>query len=215
MGLGPDRWLGATGLAAVSKYGAMAVRLAVIVLLVGLWLVTRPEPSNACSCIDPGPPSAAMAGSAAVFRGKVVSIREFDRGDGSWGTDDPTTVEFDVKTVWKGPNHQTLYLTTARSGASCGFTFIEGTEYVVYSRDGATVSLCSRTRALSEAADDLAELGEGQTPAPGTVAPTPDVSGHRSGGGCGLTPHTTDASFVWLMGVIAWLGLRKRRPDAR
>lgn len=215
MGLGPDRWLGATGLAAVSKYGPLAVRLAVIVLLIGLWLVAHPEPSYACTCGPSDSPSGALAGSAAVFGGEVVSIREFDWGDGSWGTADPTTVEFDVKTVWKGSNYQTLFLTTARSGASCGFTFIEGIEYVVYSRDGATVSLCSRTRALSEAADDLAELGPGQAPAPGAIAPTPDVSGHRSGGGCGSTPHTTDASFAGLLAVIAWLGLRKRRPDAR
>ena len=231
MGLEPGLWLGAIGLAAVPKYGSVAIRLALIVPLIGLWLVAYPEPSYACSCVTPGPPSAALAGSAAVFRGKVVSIREFDRGDGIWGSADPTTVEFDVKTVWKGPNYETLYLTTARSESSCGFSFIEGIEYVVYSRDGATVSLCSRTRALSKAADDLAELGQGQAPAPGTIAPTPDVSGRqtaapgsmaptpdtsgRQAGGCGRSPHSQDISFAGLLAVIAWLGVRKRRPEAR
>ena len=190
----------------------LAIRLTLIAALIGLWFISNTEPSYACSCAEPGPPSEALADSAAVFSGRVVSVREFDRGAGMLGSADPTTIEFDVKTVWKGSDHQTMYLTTARWGMSCGFTFVEGDEYVVYSRDGSTVSLCSRTRPLSEAAADLDELGEGRSPTQGTVAPTPDASDYDTGGGCGLSS-TTDVSVVGLMAGLAWFGLRKRGPD--
>ena len=95
--------------------------------------------------------------------GQVISVRESDKGLLGGSSVDPTTVEFDVGTVWKGSNYQTVYLTTARSGPSCGFTFVEGIEYIVYSRDGSTVSLCSRTRTRSEAAHDLAEMADLRT----------------------------------------------------
>ena len=155
-----------------------------------------------------------LAKSTAVFMGQVVSVRESDKGLLGWSSSDPTMVEFDVRTVWKGSNYQTICLTTARSGASFGFTFVEGVEYVVYSRDGSTVSLCSRTRTRSEAAHDLAELadlGTGRLASQGASAPRPDVSGGR----CGLSPDTTDLSAVGLMVGIAWLGLRKKRCDTR
>ena len=156
-----------------------------------------------------------LAKSTAVFMGQVVSVREFDRGNDIMSSSDPTTVEFDVQAVWKGPSSTTMFLTTARFGASCGFTFVKGEKYVVYSQDGSTVSLCSRTRPLSAATHDLAALGKGQVPAQGTTTPTPDVSEYQTGGGCGLSPHTTDLSVVGLMVGIAWLGLRKQRSDTR
>ena len=78
---------------------------------------------------------------------------------------DPTTVGFEVSTVWKGPSYATTYLTTARSDGSCGFGFVEGEEYIVYSHVGSGVSLCSRTALRKNAKPDLDELGEGpQTP---------------------------------------------------
>ena len=189
--------------------------MALIVLLIGVWLTTHPERSYACSCVTPGSPSEELAKSTAVFMGQVVSVREFDRGNDIMSSLDPTTVEFEVATIWKGPSYETMFLTTARFGASCGFTFIEGEEYVVYSRDGSTVSLCSRTRPLSEAPHDLAELGKGQVPTLGTTAPTPDLSEYQTGGGWGLWPHTTVVLVVGLMVGIAWLGLRKQRSDTR
>ena len=197
-----------------SNFGLIVVRVALIAPLIGVWLVLHAAPSYACSCVLPGSPSGELAKSTAVFTGQVVSVRESDKGLLDWSSSDPTMVEFDVRTVWKGSNYQTIYLTTARSSASCGFTFIEGVEYVVYSRDGSTVSLCSRTRTRSEAAHDLAEmadLGTGRLPAQGASAPRPDVSGGR----CGLSPDTTDLSVVGLMVGIAWLGLRKKPSDTR
>ena len=188
----------------------VAIGVALIVLLVALWFLVQPELIYACSCVEPDSPSEELAHSAAVFMGRVVSVREFDSVGGASGSLDPTTVEFDVQTIWKGPDYQTMFLTTARSEASCGFTFTEGITYVVYSRDGSTVGLCSRTRELSEASDDLVELGEGNVPVQGRVAPTPDLSEYRSGGGCGISPDRPDLSAIGLMVGFALFGFRKK-----
>ena len=127
----------------------------------------------------------------------VTSVREFEDPDATtYSSTDPTTVEFKVDTVWKGPSYETMSLTTARSDASCGFTFIEGEEYVVYSRDGATVSLCSRTRSVAYAQEDFDELGEGDRPGAGSIGPIPEPPRGREAdlsdggtGSCGLSPH--------------------------
>ena len=202
-----------------SNSGFILLRAVLIIPLIGLWILVHPEPSYACSCVENGSPIEELANSAAVFMGRVVSVHELDPGDSLWGgarhvsSSDPTTIGFAVQTVWKGPLFQTTYLTTHRSEASCGFTFVEGETYIVYSRDGSTVSLCSRTARLSEAMDDLDALGEGYMPVQGLAAPTPDLSEQRSGG-CGLSPNAeTDLSIVGMMVGVAWVAFRRRRPD--
>lgn len=188
---------------------------ALILLLIGLWASMNPQQVSACSCVRPGSPSEELANSEAVFRGTVTSVREFERGDGTWSSMDPTTVEFDVTTVWKGSLHQTMAFTTARSSASCGFTFEEGVEYMVYSWDGSGVSLCSRTRSVSEAQDDLKELGEGSAPGPVRVGPTPDLSDYDTGGVCGIGASTPDVSWLGLMAGVVLLGLRTKSGRPR
>ena len=207
----------------ISSLGSMFARVAPIVLLVGVWFLAHPEPSYACLCIDPGPsPAEGYAGSTSVFMGRVVSVSEFDPGGGAWSWDwggrkvestrDPTTIEFDVSTVWKGRAYRTMYLTTYRDSSSCGFTFVEGVTYVVYSEDGRSTYLCDRTRRLSEATEDLEYLGQGHMPVRGTAAPAPDLSERRAGG-CGLSPHATDLSALGVMAGIAWIALRRRHSD--
>ena len=154
-----------------STFGSVAIRLVLIGPLVGLWFVMHPAPGYACSCLAPGSPSEELAESAAVFLGKVVSVRTIDRVDGNWKRQD-TLVEFSVRIVWQGPIWHTISLTTPWSETTCGYTFAEGVEYVVYSHNGASVSLCSRTRPLARAATDLAELGKGHEPAPNIPAAT-------------------------------------------
>ena len=154
--------------------------------------------------------------SATVFVGKVTSVREFqDPKADTYSSTDPTTVEFEIHTAWKGPSYETMSLTTARSDASCGFTFVEGEDYIVYSRDGATVSLCSRTRPVAYAQEDFDELGEGQKPDPGSRGPTPEPNGGPSGSmSCGLASYAghgpQDASALFMVSGLIWLGLRGR-----
>lgn len=150
-----------------------AFRLAAAVLLIGLSFLLVAREVRACSCRDPGSPSEALTQSRAVFAGKVVSIRDANSRAITAGSAYRIVAEFKVYSIWKGPNYETIYVTTNVSGASCGVGFARGGEYLVYSWDGYGASLCSRTRPLRFAQEDLDELGEGRLPDPATSAPTP------------------------------------------
>ena len=144
---------------------ALTVAVAVVCLV---WFVMDTGQVSACSCIEPGSPLQELDRAALVFAGTALSVRE-DRplaGIDALPAHGPTTVKFEANAVWKGQFSAQISLTTAKYGASCGYTFKEGNKYIVYSRDGETVSLCSRTKSLSLAAEDLAALGQGRTSAP-------------------------------------------------
>jgi hypothetical protein len=78
-----------------------------------------------------------------------------------------------VSEVWKGPQTETLEVTTPRDGATCGYNFKEGQEYLVYAywgphgsppRPGLKADHCTETKPLSEADANLRVLGDGQRP---------------------------------------------------
>lgn len=120
---------------------------------------------NACSCIQPAPPLESLEQSSAVFAGKVVDITVPRRIN--IRSDDPIKVTFEVSQIWKGPDYKTIILTTARDGVSCGYSFKENEEYIVYTygeEDELSTSICSRTKLLSNAQEDLQDLGAGDLP---------------------------------------------------
>ena len=65
-----------------------------------------------------------------MFSGQVVNIGKGEPG-GAWRPA-TVTVSFQVSEVWKGPQPVTLEVSTSRDGASCGYPFKEGQEYLVY-----------------------------------------------------------------------------------
>ncbi len=140
-------------------------RMTLAVLVVTGVLIGRGADVRACSCTPPDSPAHELDRAAAVFAGRVTKTEDPATGP-IVGSMDPITVTFEISTVWKGAAKPTLSVTTARSGASCGFTFTKGEEYLVYASASDArlhVSLCSRTRRLTDAADDLKELGPGKT----------------------------------------------------
>ncbi len=189
-----------------SKFMSITIRLVLITPLIGVWLMADQERSYACQCIWASP-SRGLVEADAVFMGRVVNV-----GVSEAVKYDPWIAEFDVGTVWKGHVCQTTYVYTAGPGSPCEgvVSFAEGAVYIVYAGytdEGLWPMFCESK--LPEAIDDLAELGEGKTPAKGTDTPPPGM--RMTGGGCGTSPHTIDLSFLGLLSGLAWFGLRRRK----
>lgn len=125
-------------------------------LLLGACLVVIAPLAAGCSCAQVSVDEA-INGSSYIFSGVVTAIEE--RSDGY------VDVNMAVSTVWKGPDHRGVEVTTHSSSATCGFPFQEGESYLVYTdSEHKSVSLCSRTAELGNAEADLAALGEGEVP---------------------------------------------------
>lgn len=128
----------------------------------------------ACSCAAPGQPALELENATVVFAGRVLALEV--PGGPIVSSADPVKVKFQVQEVWKGPVQTQLVVTTSRSGASCGYEFVQGQEYLVYSRGTPpelTVSLCSRTQPFATADEDFTALGNGSHPTVETVEQSP------------------------------------------
>ncbi len=148
------------------------IRLLLAVATVGVLLNLHTLPSYALSCapFPIGSPSEEMAEASRVFAGEIVDVHI---------AGNLFVYEFKVHTVWKGSLLETVFVERiAESGEmsgdgwSCGvgsWDFIKGEEYLVYGNGG----FDSRTGFLDVRIKDLAELGEGQTPEPGTSEARP------------------------------------------
>lgn len=150
----------------------LVIFLSITLIFMAL-LTVRPSVTYACSCVVPEEPLKALEKSSAVFVGKVVDMKE-PKGL-IISSADPVKVTFEVDSSWKGIKGNKVTLTTALWSASCGYEFVEGESYIVYAyaRDGdfdkLEASLCSRTKLLTAASEDLKELGP-STPAEKSAA---------------------------------------------
>ncbi len=155
-----------------------------LVLAVLGFVFLIPDCASACSCAILGSSQKEMvesglSSSEAVFSGEVV---DFEKGaDSMFG---PTeTVSFRVSEVWKGPQRETLEVSTPTQGSACGYAFKEGQEYLVYAytgKQGLEVDLCNGTQRLTEAEADLEVLGASKKPTVGEALS--DTSGGVSAG---------------------------------
>ncbi len=139
--------------------------VSVTLLVVGL-VALLPDCASACSC-GGGAPFRVLAKGAdagAVFSGQVMSVEE-GSSTRMFGMSVPSRrVTLQVSEVWKGPQTETLEVSTPRDGATCGYAFKEGQEYLVYAygkEEPFKVDLCSQTRLLSRADAHLRVLGDG------------------------------------------------------
>ena len=139
-----------------------------------------PGQAYACSCaVEAGVTKQervedAFARSGLVFAGEVADIESSSATPGSTGpvtisSMDPVTVTFDISETWKGSQAKTQEITTPMSGASCGYEFQSGKEYLVYAPESKEVLLCGETKPLSKAKTDLKVLGN--------MGVLPDTSG--------------------------------------
>ncbi len=115
----------------------------------------------ACSCIISGPPCQATWTADSIFAGTVASITPIDHV--SLGAPyQSLRVKFNVEHGFLNAVPGALEIVTGRGGGDCGYRFKVGAKYLVYaSKDGSSVlsaSICSRTRLLAEAQEDLKYL---------------------------------------------------------
>lgn len=122
-----------------------------------------PQSVSACSCAELLSPTRAFDRATAVFSGIVVSL---EGPTNIISSADPVTATFQIDKVWKGPQQSEITITTAISSVSCGYEFQIGEWYLVYAnglKSDLQVDLCSGTKPLPQADDDLDFLGEGHT----------------------------------------------------
>lgn len=133
---------------------AIAAALAAAFLLAPL-----AAPAAACSCMMSGPPCQSAFAADAVFSGTVRSIEPV--------SDDPNrafpskVVSFEVDRGYIGASTARLDVVTAGSGPQCGYAFTVGKRYLVYAykrETGLVTGICSRTRPIEQAAEDIAFL---------------------------------------------------------
>jgi len=132
-------------------------------LLIALAAAMLVPAAQACDCGDPGPPCHAFENIPVVFVGLVSQLSELRIPAGTAGRMDFYTnylVRFDVEESFRGQQRKFIEVTTGFGGGDCGFPFRIGERYLVYAADFPRIGrlytgICSRTKALSEAAVDL------------------------------------------------------------
>lgn len=121
-------------------------------------------PAHACKCMFP-PLETARDDASAVFEGRVLAV---EAAPGSDATNGQQLVTLSVVRTWKSLEHdEHISVFTNGSSAACGFVFTKDASYLIYANEDdhkLHVSACSRTKRLSDAAEDLAFLGAGSTP---------------------------------------------------
>jgi hypothetical protein len=128
----------------------------------------------ACSCLPYPPPKEALAKVSAVFSGKVQKVETVsEKVAGQSYTYQRRKVTIEVSQSWKGTNAATLTVFTGMNDGDCGISFVQGKEYLIYAYASAATAtrgteletgLCSRTRELLLASEDLKAFGAGQKP---------------------------------------------------
>jgi hypothetical protein len=131
--------------------------------------------AGACSCMLSGPPCEAYFRVDAVFVGEAQTITTVDGPAGR--PYQQRLITFATRRALRGVDGPTVRVTTGMGGGDCGYNFTIGEQYLVYayrSKDGAELGtgICTRTRPLSQAADDLRFFDE---------LPAPRTSGHVFG----------------------------------
>lgn len=116
---------------------------------------------SACSCLGRPAPCEAYWKASAIFAGTVTDISGVSGKKVGYGLS-RRLVRFSVNEAFLGVNGTEAEVKTGLGDADCGYGFRQGGQYLVYAyrqKDGSLYTgICSRTRPLSEAADDLAYI---------------------------------------------------------
>lgn len=113
--------------------------------------------------MPPGPPCQALWQAHAVFAGRVVQVRDVDPRDAGGPLSETRRVTVRVTEDFRSTVPDEVEVFTGRGGGDCGYDFSTGGAYLIYAYRSAvngrwTTGICSRTKPLSHAGDDLKYL---------------------------------------------------------
>jgi hypothetical protein len=137
-----------------------------------LFLISLVHPVWACSCAFAGPPCQAAREASAVFVGRVRAIEQVKRAQDEYRFYG-RRVRFEIIDAFTGVSGGAAEVYTGHGGGDCGYGFRTGGTYLVYAYRGAespnlTTGICSRTRPVSDAEEDLSYLRTRNDPARGS-----------------------------------------------
>jgi hypothetical protein len=144
------------------------MRWRVLVLVAALALAPA-EDARACSCVSSGPPCQEAWSVDAVFSGTVHSIQVGQTTDPR-GVAETAVVRFTVDEPFINVAGRSVDVTVTPM-STCAYRFQTGRKYLIYARkleSGVlSTSICSRTRPIEEAAEDLRYLRSNPSSAKG------------------------------------------------
>ncbi len=156
---------------AVRMQGEIMMRFAVTAIAAALAIMITPRldptlAAEACSCAGTRPPCEAFAAASSVFIGTVDQISTIlvERGEGRQNEKyDQRLVRFTVQQGFKGVGTETVEVETGMGGGDCGYPFKMAEVYLVYAyrhpeRHALVTGICSRTRPLAGATEDLSYI---------------------------------------------------------
>lgn len=130
-----------------------------IVLLVGC-LIAFGHTSEilGCSCVREKPVCESVGSMRAIFVGKVVGAKQQNEDDGQ--SYDVGEIYFEVIEAFAGVNAKAqVTIRSGTGGADCGYWFTRGETYLIYAygddSSNLSTNICTRTRPLSQAGEDL------------------------------------------------------------
>src|SRR4051812_13343979 len=140
----------------------MTARRWQMLILAGVLMAMPDRVALGCSCGGSGGPACQAAWTAdAVFSGTVVSIARVE-ADGAERRSPSMLVTFQIDRGFINAAAGSVSILTGTSGGDCGYPFKAGERYLVYanrtSGAGLTTGICSRTRTLATAQEDLQYL---------------------------------------------------------
>jgi hypothetical protein len=148
--------------------------LAAAIFGVALFILIFTGDVEACSCMAGGnSPCQAYWNADVVFIGTVEKITSVNSRDGA-DRFERRRVSFGISEAFRGIQAEQAEVLTGMGGGDCGYGFKTGETYLVYAyRDKQTgrlsTGICTRTRPLARAKDDLDYIRNLPSAAPGAV----------------------------------------------
>jgi hypothetical protein len=136
------------------------MKFAYAIAIVGSIFALSAASASACSCAGVQTPCHAFGEASAVFVGTVIENKFVRTKDGDF-EHEMRSVRLSIDTPFRGVEGAEVEVTTGMGGGDCGFNFRQSQQYLVYAHayEGKlSTSICSRTRLVANAQEDLTYL---------------------------------------------------------